>query len=34
MAEIFIRTITDDLDGKAIDPGFEHRVTFWQDPIW
>ncbi|MBY6385386.1 Lsr2 family protein [Rhodococcus erythropolis] len=28
MAEIFIRTITDDLDGKPIDPGFEHRVTF------
>ena len=28
MAEIFIRTFTDDLDGKPIDPGFEHRVTF------
>lgn len=28
MAEIFIRTITDDLDGKPIDPGFEHRLTF------
>ena len=28
MAEIFVRTFTDDLDGKPIDPGFEHRVTF------
>ena len=28
MAERFIRTFTDDLDGKPIDPGLEHRVTF------
>lgn len=28
MAEIFIRTFTDDLDGKPIDSGFEQRVTF------
>lgn len=28
MAEIFIRTFTDDLDGKPIDSGFERRVTF------
>lgn len=28
MAEIFIRIFTDDLDGKPIDPGFEHRATF------
>ena len=28
MVEIFIRTFTDDLDGKPINPGFEHRLTF------
>lgn len=28
MAEIFIRTFSDDLDGRPIDPGFEQRVAF------
>ena len=28
MAEIFIRQLIDDLDGKPIDTGLEHEVTF------
>ncbi|WP_330890081.1 MULTISPECIES: Lsr2 dimerization domain-containing protein [Rhodococcus] len=28
MAEIFIRQLIDDLDGKPIDPGLGHEVTF------
>ena len=28
MAEIFIRQLIDDLDGKAIDAGLGHEVTF------
>ncbi|RZL21833.1 MAG: Lsr2 family protein [Rhodococcus sp. (in: high G+C Gram-positive bacteria)] len=28
MAEIFIRQFIDDLDGKPIDTGLEHEVTF------
>ncbi|MGM5068737.1 Lsr2 dimerization domain-containing protein [Rhodococcus qingshengii] len=28
MAEIFIRQLIDDLDGKPIDAGLRHEVTF------
>ncbi len=28
MAEIFIRQLIDDLDGKPIDTGLGHEVTF------
>ncbi|WP_336883066.1 Lsr2 dimerization domain-containing protein [Rhodococcus globerulus] len=28
MAEIFIRQLIDDLDGKPIDSGLAHEVTF------
>lgn len=28
MAERFVRTFTDDLDGKPIDDGFEQQVSF------
>ena len=28
MAEIFIRQLIDDLDGKPIDTGFGHEITF------
>ncbi len=28
MAEIFIRQLIDDLDGKPIDAGLEHEITF------